>query len=423
MKRNLVLILTLLSFISVFADEPFRIHRYDAFKAAAVQSDQIVMIGNSITNMHEWWEALGNHKVINRGVSGAISDEAVANLDPILAGHPAKAFLLIGTNDFVFDKDREHIAENLQIIIDRFKKESPETKVYVQSILPSYNGKRRGKIAAANELIRTVCRKSGITYIDLYSVLGDGEGHIKEGWSFDDLHPKAPGYVAWINAILPYLNEGSNDKSFCNYPMQLPDIYEGRMNSWGARLGTLSLMPIEAEDIVFIGDEMIHSGEWHELLESAHAKNRGTGWGYPGCDINWLEKEIPNFMHGNPKSVCPATVVLYAGAQEVENKLDIKEFEAKYRSLLDLVHQEAPTAKVQLLSIAPNDDDEKDEQFTQPYNAFLKKIAKKDKMATFVDIYTPLKADDMMEDNYVMAKGYQVIANLVKQTATQQIKK
>ncbi|MCF0159823.1 MAG: hypothetical protein HUJ99_03455, partial [Bacteroidaceae bacterium] len=194
----------------------------------------------------------------------------------------------------------------------------------------------------------------------------------------------------------------------------LPDIHGNQFNSWGARLGTLAMLPIEADDTVFIGDEMIHSGEWHELLDSPHAKNRGTGWGYPGADIGLLMTEIPHFFHANPKSVCPRSIVLYAGAQEVENGMELKAFEEKFRALVALLHEQAPTAQIRILSVLRNEDEAKDKQFTQAYNEVLRRIAKKDKLVSFVDIYTPLLAPEMMMGNYVSGQGYLKIAELLK---------
>ncbi len=94
-----MLAVALLTTAISFADGPFRNHRYDAFKVLPVNSEQIVFIGNSITNMHEWWEAFGNHNVVNRGVSGAITDEGLANIEAIAAGKPKKVFIMLGTND------------------------------------------------------------------------------------------------------------------------------------------------------------------------------------------------------------------------------------------------------------------------------------------------------------------------------------
>lgn len=409
--KYLLLVLALtFPILQLYADEPFRKHRYNAFSVLPVGPDNIVMMGNSITNMHEWWEALGDHRIINRGVSGAVSDEMLENLGPIVSGHPAKVFIMIGTNDIGYNKSREHIAENLQKIITRFQQESPSTKLYVQSILPSGNGIRGGKIAGTNELLRTICRKADVTYIDLYDKLGDGEGHMKSGWSFDDLHPKAIGYRTWCDALIPYLDEGTNHTHTCVYTENLEDIHENRFDSFGARLGTMSQLPIEANDILFIGDEMIHSGEWHELLQTPKAKNRGTGWGYPGGDISWFMKEIPHLLHGNTTNACPQTIVLYAGAQEAENKLDIQAFESQYRELLTLLHREAPSAHIKILSILRNENKEKDQEFTQAFNKVLQKIAQKDKQATYIDIYTPLLSPDMMMGAYVSGQGYLKIA-------------
>lgn len=412
-KLAFILFLTLSPILTLKADLPFRNHRYNVFSVLPVLPDQIVMMGNSITNMHEWWEALGDHRIVNRGVSGAVSDEMVANMDPIVKGHPAKVFIMIGTNDIGYGQSREHIAENLQTILNRFKLESPITRVYVQSILPSGNGSRGGKIAGVNELLKTVCRKAGVTFIDLYNLLGDGEGHLKAGWSFDDLHPKAAGYQAWCNTLLPYLNEGMDYTFSCQYPQTFPDIHEGYTNSWGARMGALSLLPVKKDDIVFIGDEMIHSGEWHELLGSPRAKNRGTGWGYPGADMALIQKQISHFMHGNENSVCPQAVVLYAGAQEAENRMDIHNFEIKYRELLTTLHEQAPEAHIQVLTVLRNTDAEKD-TLVQAYNKVLKTICKKDKKATLVDIYTPLCSPEMMMENYVSGSGYLKIAEILK---------
>ena len=53
MKRFSTILVALLCTVStIFADLPFRNHRYDAFKVLPVNSEQIVFIGNSITNMN-----------------------------------------------------------------------------------------------------------------------------------------------------------------------------------------------------------------------------------------------------------------------------------------------------------------------------------------------------------------------------------
>lgn len=58
--------------MSVWAQgSPWRYNRYNGFKAHKVTDKTIVFFGNSITNMHEWWEAFNNPNIVNRGVNGA----------------------------------------------------------------------------------------------------------------------------------------------------------------------------------------------------------------------------------------------------------------------------------------------------------------------------------------------------------------
>ena len=58
MKNLLLLLLSLWLWAgSLCADEPFRRHRYDQFKALPPAEGSIVFMGNSITDMPPWGEA------------------------------------------------------------------------------------------------------------------------------------------------------------------------------------------------------------------------------------------------------------------------------------------------------------------------------------------------------------------------------
>ena len=118
------------STLSGMADVPFRLHRFDSFKATPVTSDQIVFMGNSITNMHEWWEAFGcDQRIINRGNSGGMSQELLDNLESVLDGKPAKLFLMIGTNDISTGIPYQTVVGNIRRIIERTQTESPATEI------------------------------------------------------------------------------------------------------------------------------------------------------------------------------------------------------------------------------------------------------------------------------------------------------
>ena len=94
----------MLAALTAFADEAYRNHRFDSFKVLETNEESIVFIGNSITDMHCWYEAFqtsdGNYlPIVNRGNSGTYSTEQSNNLESYLAGKPKKVFMMIGTND------------------------------------------------------------------------------------------------------------------------------------------------------------------------------------------------------------------------------------------------------------------------------------------------------------------------------------
>lgn len=127
MKRILLLLTLCATTLVALADNPFRLHRYSAFTTLRVDSNSIVFVGNSITNMHEWWEAFGNPNIRARGNSGAVSDETLANFETVIAGRPAKVFLMIGTNDLstIGINTPEHVGANVRTMLTRVSAESP----------------------------------------------------------------------------------------------------------------------------------------------------------------------------------------------------------------------------------------------------------------------------------------------------------
>ncbi len=55
-----------------------------------------------------------------------------------------------------------------------------------------------------NRMIHDHCVRSGITYIDLYSIfLKNNE--LDHSLTYDGLHPNGFGYLKWVEAIKRYL--------------------------------------------------------------------------------------------------------------------------------------------------------------------------------------------------------------------------
>ena len=85
-------------------------------------------------------------------------------------------------------------------------------EIYVQSVLPvndqmSKFGVHNDEIARMNEGIRQLAEQYGMTYIDVYPSMLDGEGHLMKDYTIDGVHLTWQGYVTWQEVLQPYIDE------------------------------------------------------------------------------------------------------------------------------------------------------------------------------------------------------------------------
>ncbi len=173
-------------------------HRTSHLNTLQIADNQIVMLGNSITAECEWSELLQNKSIINRGIIGDGTFDILDRLTPIIQAKPRKIFLLIGVNDLLFHP-LSIIGENYEKIVKRIKTETPETELYLESVLPIHNDLRRNglkndDINALNGQIFELSKKYKAIYIDLASKLKNTEGSLQEELSLDGIHLNGKGY-------------------------------------------------------------------------------------------------------------------------------------------------------------------------------------------------------------------------------------
>lgn len=421
MKKTLTLFsVFLLTTAAVFADLPFRNHRYDAFKVLPVTSEDIVFIGNSITNMHEWWEAFNNHNVKNRGVSGAVTDEGLENIEAVAAGKPKKVFIMLGTNDLGTDgiNNAAHVKKNVSLMIDRFRQTSPDTKIYIQSILPSNSGLRTLAIEQeTNTELKALCDGTNVIYVDLWDAMSGVETS-SNGLSYDGLHLTAAGYKIWCDIVAPYVMDVEDAKSVYPESASTEQQNGDLSGAYGMRATVFSLLPVNTDDILIIGDEMVHGGEWHELLQSSKVKNRGTAWGYPGPSLSQMLSQIPVILHDDAK---PAQVFLYAGVSDVNGSTDLSTVLTNYKAVVNKILELSSETKVTLMSLQPTSTAATNTDRVAPFNEMLSAYAAEnaDDKIEYLDIYTDFATDAGVANtayfsgNYLYGKGYVKVAQKI----------
>lgn len=188
----------------------------EKFKKEAAVPGKTVFVGNSITEAGQWKKLLKDSAVINRGISGDNTFGLLARVSEIIKLKPSKLFILIGTNDLSRNIPDEAIIENIFTFLSKVKGGSPNTKIFVQSILPvnetikifPQQYKDNGShILIINDQLSRYADRMRYTYIDLYSNFLDEQGKMKTTYTTDGLHLNEAGYQRWVEVLktLKYL--------------------------------------------------------------------------------------------------------------------------------------------------------------------------------------------------------------------------
>ncbi len=189
--------------------------RASLFDILPVDSNSIVMLGNSLTHGCEWHELFGMPNVLNRGINGDVVQGIYERIDPIVKGKPAKIFLLSGVNDVSHNLSADSISTAIDNLITYIQDNTPTTRIYLQSLLPINNSFGRYKnvfgkeqvIRDINKQLEKIALKHNITWININPAFADEDGNLRKDLTNDGLHLLAPGYLIWRDILLPYIKE------------------------------------------------------------------------------------------------------------------------------------------------------------------------------------------------------------------------
>jgi len=183
--------------------------RIAKFAKEPIVTGRVIFLGNSITEMGDWKKATGDTTVINRGIGGDITYGILKRLKDITDRQPSKVFLLIGINDIGKDIPDSVIADNDLKIVREIQSKCPQTKIYVESVLPvnstipnfPQHYDKEQHVVALNKLLKANAAEGGYTYVDIFHLFTDSHGRLKSELTYEGLHVKPPAYIIWVNYL------------------------------------------------------------------------------------------------------------------------------------------------------------------------------------------------------------------------------
>lgn len=180
------------------------------------KSENVVFLGDSITYFYDIDKYYEGMHTVKSAYPGLCTDDIIKELEEyVYIYNPTKVVLLIGTNDLRFrDYGNKGIANKVQEIIKKIKKNRPKTKIYVQSVYPINKESDSKKIdlemidirdnkniEEVNKYIKEVCKTEKVEYIDIYNDLLDDSGNLNLDYTEDGLHISEKGYEVITDKI------------------------------------------------------------------------------------------------------------------------------------------------------------------------------------------------------------------------------
>ncbi|WP_430928911.1 GDSL-type esterase/lipase family protein [Polaribacter marinivivus] len=177
--------------------------RIKEFKRKPLQKNDVVFLGNSITEQGgNWSEKLNIPNIKNRGISGDTTEGILYRINEVIYSKPSKVFLLIGINDLYSNKVSVNIIhKNIITIVNKIVSENHRTKIFVNTILPTSDDKLIDKIIELNKLLQKSERTAPYKLINIYSLFVTKNKKINMKYSTDGVHLNKQGYSIWCEKL------------------------------------------------------------------------------------------------------------------------------------------------------------------------------------------------------------------------------
>lgn len=139
---------------------------------------------------------------VNRQKCVCIGNETLTLAEAVRRVKPSVLVITLGVSGGAGVLPKESFCRIYREMILSVKKASPDTKIFVQSILPLsdksvnyYKKLTKDSVNEANAWIREVCSSLCVPYIDSHSLLTDGNGYLKREYQNDEyMHLTAGAY-------------------------------------------------------------------------------------------------------------------------------------------------------------------------------------------------------------------------------------
>jgi lysophospholipase L1-like esterase len=183
-------------------------------EAVLSNKSELVFIGDSITA--RWPEELlkekyGKYHPVNMGIGGDWIQNVLWRVqNGVLDQTRVKVIvLLIGTNNLFNGFTPDDVAEGTANLLKTIREKSPGSKILLLGILPCGGSIKDPKCEVrrqANAKTALLADNKTVFFLDIGDKLVEPDGTIRDDVMPDKLHVAMPGYIRWMDAMKPTLD-------------------------------------------------------------------------------------------------------------------------------------------------------------------------------------------------------------------------
>jgi len=174
----------------------------------------VVLLGDSITEGFSVTKYLPGRRVLNRGIGADIIGNALPADDhrgilrrmdnSVFDCAATDVFLMIGINDLGAGRTPDVMEQGYREILKSIKEKAPSIRVHVESVLPTRGkyAKHNAPVLDFNERLRKLAKEFGYDYIDLHKLMSDENGELKAEFTPEGLHLNEKAYAVWREELL-----------------------------------------------------------------------------------------------------------------------------------------------------------------------------------------------------------------------------
>jgi len=157
-----------------------------------------VLVGDSLSLWFPSERLPAGQFWLNQGISGDTTGGVLKRLSAFTSTRPDTIYVMAGINDLRRGYSDATILGNLRQIIRQLRRTHPQSRIVVQSILPTaYDVIPNDRIRSINQQLATIAQVEGANYLNLSSFFADAQGNMRSALTTDGLHLTPQGYFVW----------------------------------------------------------------------------------------------------------------------------------------------------------------------------------------------------------------------------------